>query len=161
MLMNIKEVIRDLTKEELEDLIKFAKSQKQLAPTNRERIRYKASYTPAGGDPYDYVLKVACEVCKELGRDLREVTIAKRNSAYPTFKEAVPAVVEHIKQFAPNRTYETAIFRLAYRHMAIEHDFGLALMLAQTSQVPAMLDEMFPGYYQAGLMSLVIGRLKG
>lgn len=154
-------MLNKLTVEQLDVLIRAAKAKKQFAKTGREQLLSEAGAGRAGTDPHDYVLGVICDVCRELGRDLREVAIAKRNSAYSSFRAAVPAVAAHVKQFAPNRTYEMAIFRAAYRHMAVEYDYGLALLMSNTARVPSMLDEMYPGYYQAGLMSLVIGKLKG
>ena len=155
------QLLSKLTVEQLAEVAKLTKGLKQVAPTEAERRRFVASYAQGGTDSHDYVLSVICEVCKELGRDLREVSIAKRNRAYSTFQEAVPAVAARIKAFAPNRTYEMAILRAAYRHMAIEYDYGLALLMSNTARVPAMLDEMFPGYYQLGLMSIVVNKLKG
>lgn len=154
------QTLNKLTAEQLAEVVKLAKGLKNVAPTEHERKRFMASYAKAGTDPHDYVLATICGVCRELGRDLREVAIAKRNKAYSAFKDAVPAVVAHVREFAPNRTVETAILRRVYRHMAIEYDYGLALLMSNTVRVPAMLDEMYPGYYQLGLMSLVVNKLK-
>jgi hypothetical protein len=157
--MDILEQLTKLTREELDTVIKQARMLRSIAPTAAQKTVSSMSSLAAGTDPYDYVVAIICDICKARGSDIRDVAAAKRIGTYATFRSAIPHVVDYIKSVAPDRGHQRVILRMGYTYLAEEHSAGLSQMLSMTSQVPAVLCSMFPGYYQAGLMSVVTRRL--
>lgn len=154
--MNILRELNNLTVAELDRVIETAKGLRQFASTGRPAAAQATTL-----ESYDYVLAVACGVCMQLGKDLRTPSVAKRMQSYKAFQREIPTVSSFIQTFAPTRDLEVAVLRLAYTHMATEWSYGLARMLSATALIPRALGEIFPGYYQAGLMSIPIRRLRG
>jgi hypothetical protein len=158
---SITEQLTRMSKRELDEVIKEAKSLRQFA--GADNVPQAAARLTAGADPHDYVLSTLCRVCRVHGIDVRGVSAVKQMSAYPTFRDNIPKVVKFIREFAPTRAHEQAVFRLIYEHMILEHRWtsapGIAVLLSQTSQLPRVLDELFPGYYRAGLMPIAIKSL--
>lgn len=151
-----------LSQEQLDDAIAAAKAMRQFSnqPINAAAMGVRAM----GTHPYDYVLAVACKVCNDLGLDLRSVARAKQLRAYSAFCKDVPDVVTFFEQLGcQNRGEVKLLFEFCYRHMATERDWlgpALTMLLNKTCEIPAVIDRMFPGYYQAGLMHVVMVKLR-
>lgn len=154
-----------LTVEELDVVISKAKALRQFAKTGESGLLSapveSADPVPVRAHSTDYVLAILCQVCKDMGRDTRGVAQAKRSSMYASFQKAVPDVIKFIQQHVRNRAVETALLKLAYRHMAEEGGWGLVQLMARTHSIPSAIDAIFPGYYRAGLMPIAMQRLEG
>ena len=151
------ELLGGMSKEELEQVIKHAKAVKQFAHHDGEQAPVIAQ---AGTDPHDYVLAIICDVCRKHGIDLRGVAQAKQLRIYPTFRRHVAIVVKHLKAHTRNKAVECALLRLIYEHMALSNGWGLPMLMARTLQLPLMLDEIFPGYYDGGLLHIAVEQLE-
>lgn len=150
----------DLSVEELDEVIKAARALKPLARSGSDRTTLTAAVQGAGTDPYDYVLAVICQVCRDHGLDLRGVAQAKKCSTYPTFQRTIPYVAEWVQGFVSNRAVEVALLKLIYEHLAETRRFNLSRMLSHTSSIPQALDEIFPGYYQTGMLPVAVRKLE-
>lgn len=162
MTSSIKRQIDSLSREEVDHVIEYARYARSKAPRSEQRI---ARTTQAvGADPYDWVLDIIRDICKGrgVGTDNRalDIAAAKNLTAYDVFKKEVPEVVAYIETFARDRAIQRAILKMGYAYLVedrmVQHVSGL---MSMTAQIPTALNQMFPGYYTAGLMPLVVKRL--
>lgn len=149
-----------MTVEELDEVIRTAQGLRQFAVGGVSQGATTAGNAHRGTDPYDFVLGALAEACKRRGVAVLPVEGLKQSRLYKRgFREAIVPVHEFITSFAKGRQRQHAVYRLAYGHMIERYKWGAVRMLGSTSLVPRMLDEMLPGYYQAGLMLMVMERM--
>lgn len=157
--MTILTQLANLSVEELDEVIKEAKALRQFAATG---ARVAAGSGRRGTDPYDWILAVLAQACADCGLAAFDVEPLKRSRLYTKgFRERIPAVHTHIEGFTTKRMWQRTVYYWAYRHMAGHYRWGPKRMLASTSEIPRMLDEMLPGYYQAGLMEKALRTVHG
>ena len=144
-----------LTKAELEEVIAHAKGLKQFAGTGVVTTSIKR-----GTDPYDWILGECANVCKAHGLSMLDVEALKAGRLYKAgFHKPIIAVHEYIEGFAKGRLQQRALYRLVYEYMATEYRWGPPRMVASTTLIPRLLNEMLPGYYHAGLMGVAMDRM--
>jgi len=149
-----------LSATELDEVIKRAKALKQFAPATPQLAALSNGSTKRGTDEYDWILGECANVCRAQGLSMLDVEALKASRLYKSgFRVPIVAVHAHIESFTKDRMRQRVVYRLAYKHMAERYRWGPPRMVASTALIPRMLDEMLPGYYQAGLMDVATRRL--
>jgi hypothetical protein len=157
---NILGHLATLTTAELDEVIRHAKALKQFAAVGAHGAHTATISLKRGTDPYDWVLGVCASVCQEQGLSMLDVEALKASRVYKAgFRVPIVAVHQHVATFAKGRLRQRVVYRLAYRHMVARYHWGPTRMVASTAQIPHLLDEMLPGYYQAGLMDMAVKRM--
>ncbi len=149
--------LSDLTVEELDQVIKQAKMLRQFAGTGAS---VAAGSARRGTDTYDWILAVLAQVCQDSGLAVFDVEPLKRSRLYTNgFRAKIPDVHTHIEGFTRKRMWQRTVYYWAYQHMIDQYRWGPNRMLASTAEIPRMLNEMLPGYYQAGFMETALRRV--
>ena len=153
--VNVLDELTKLSKAELDEVIKHAKGLMQFAGTGVPMTSIKR-----GTDPYDWILGECANVCKAHGLSMLDVEALKAGRLYKAgFHKPIIAVHEYVEGFAKGRLQQRALYRLVYEYMATEYRWGPPRMVASTSLIPRLLNEMLPGYYHAGLMGVAMDRM--
>jgi len=149
-----------LSATELDEVIKHAKGLKQFAAATPQLAAIGNPSLKRGTDEYDWILGECANVCRAKGLSMLDVEALKASRLYKSgFRVPIVAVHAHVETFAKGRLWQRAVYRLAYEHMAERYRWGPPRMVASTAMIPRMLDEMLPGYYQAGLMNIAMRRM--
>jgi hypothetical protein len=151
--------LNGLTPDELRQVEAKCKALRGLAKARADQP-LTAAYAQSDTDRYDYILRVAADVCRELGLDLRNIGRIKQSAAYKAFRTDVPATADLVVNLARKRSVEIALWKLVYKHVAKSRGWGLTMMLANTSQLPLFFNELFPGYFIGGLLPIALARLE-
>ena len=149
--------LNTLNRAELEEVIRYAKALK-----NNPGLAVSAAVnTTRGTDEYDWILGECANVCRAQGLSMMDVEALKASRLYKAgFRVPIPSVHAYIETFAKGRLLQRAVYRQVYGHMVLRYRWGPTRMVASTTQIPRLLDEMLPGYHHAGLMEMAIQRLE-
>lgn len=157
---NVLQQLVGLSTGELDEVIARAKALKQFAGATPQISAVVPASNRRGVDTYDWILAVCASVCRAQGLSALDVEALKASRLYKSgFRTPIVAVHNHIESFARGRLWQRTVYRLVYTHMAQHYRWGPPRMVASTAQIPRLLDEMLPGYYQAGLMGVAVQRM--
>lgn len=154
----------------------------KLSPAELEEVRKRCvalsslgTAKPAGGasrsgvptktdNDTEMLLDLICEFMRKRGADFASPQMIRATSGYRAFEAKVPSVLRFF-EFAKDRMERNFIISLAvellYKDMKrMGQAPTLRTMLAQFHRVPAVCNAAFPGYYQAGMMHVVLEKAK-
>lgn len=144
---------KGLTTEELALLRTHISAMIALGPSSADTI-----LTASGHD--DWVLMGICDYMRSNQLDLAGVQQLTSGKHYDTYKEKLPSLHRYLKS-AGNKNVQRALLRLGigllhFDLVAIGLAVSSRLLMAHIHRVPGVINRAFPGYAQAGLLSMII-----
>lgn len=160
-LENIKEQLKDLTADELEQVAQHVQLLRTVSGKPGAMPRPSVTST----DAHDYLLDAICTTCRDLGIDMRDLHAARHSPRYSQFRARAPILAGFLRSFCTTRVQQQAIVRIALSHWHEEGrnvmgKMNLHIVMSNPDRIAEAIDVAFPGYVQAGLMKVVVNSLK-
>lgn len=156
-LENAKKLVRQMSAKEREELIAYIK-------VNRQFGRQTPVEEAASDDMASMILEMICSTLAGLGLEYTKPHGLISTQAYRAFRRkiSVDEIDRWIKEVAgKNRARQRAFVRLAVSLLcnnliAMNETTNSRTLMAQIHRLQGVVNDNFPGYAEAGLMSLII-----
>jgi hypothetical protein len=108
-----------------------------------------------------FVLEAVAATLASQGLEHTPPAMLMKSPAYPAFKEKLPGLMQYLAGAASTRTQQRALLELAvkllYKNL---NEMNLAIsartILSHIHRIPAVMNQHFPGYAQAGMLSWIV-----
>lgn len=107
-----------------------------------------------------WILDAIVKYMQDMGLDLSGADQMRGGAHYSKFKAKVPAIVAFVKPVG-NKTQQRAAVKIGVELLVQElMKIGLAVtsrsLMNHAHRIPSMINRAFPGYVQAGLLSMIV-----
>ena len=109
------------------------------------------------------MLDMICGYCRRNALDFRPPERLRASPLFKQFEEKTPAVMRYMRSFCRTKLQMNTVLYMVFDEMRSFSDgiLNATTIMAKIHMVPAVLDRMFPGYVQSGLMPVVASQVTG
>lgn len=149
------------------DVKEIIASLPRLSPEERSQVaaaaKALASNAPLKAGKGEFVLQCIVATAEMQGLELRPPESLRRSTSYVGFTDKAVKLETWLANAVDDRTAQRALLMLGLR-LLVENirdmnlNVGSSMLMRHIHRLPAVMDRHFPGYYEAGVLGMIVKR---